>query len=148
MFATMYSTQAILPELESGLGCSAAAAGLSITVVVFAVAIFGWLYGPLSDRAGRVRVMIGSAAAIVVPTALLAVVPGLPVFLALRAAQGALMPGLLVVAVPYVAERFRGPGQGRQWARTPAPWSSAAWSAGWARRSSPARSAGGAHSRC
>lgn len=112
MFATMYSTQAILPELESGLGCSAAAAGLSITVVVFAVAIFGWFYGPLSDRAGRVRVMIGSAAAIVVPTALLAIAPGLPAFLALRAAQGALMPGLLVVAVPYVAERFRGPGQG------------------------------------
>jgi hypothetical protein len=34
MFATMYSTQAILPELESGLGCSAAAAGLLPAVML------------------------------------------------------------------------------------------------------------------
>ena len=32
--------------------------------------------------------------------------------LALRAIQGLLMPGLLVVAVPYVSERFRGPAAG------------------------------------
>jgi YNFM family putative membrane transporter len=112
MFATMYSTQAILPELERGLDCSAAAAGLSITVVVVSVAAAGWVHGPLSDRIGRARVMTASAAAIVVPTAALPLAPGLPSFLLLRAAQGALMPGLLVVAVPYVHERFRGPAAG------------------------------------
>jgi len=112
MFATMYSTQAILPELSHGLDATPAQAGLSITVVVFAVAVFAWVHGPLSDRIGRARVMVGSAALLVIPTALVAVASSLPVFLALRAAQGALMPGLLVVAVPYVSERFRGPAVG------------------------------------
>jgi MFS transporter, YNFM family, putative membrane transport protein len=108
MFATMYSTQAILPELERGLHAGPAAAGLSITVVVVAVAVAGWVHGPLSDRIGRVRVMTASAALIVLPTALLPLAPNLGAFLALRALQGVLMPGLLVVAVPYVQERFTG----------------------------------------
>jgi len=47
MFANMYSTQAILPDIESDLGVSAAAAGLTITVVVLAVALGGWVAGPL-----------------------------------------------------------------------------------------------------
>ena len=58
MFANMYSTQAILPEVEHGLHVSPAAAGLSITVVVIGVAVGGWVHGPLSDRIGRARVMV------------------------------------------------------------------------------------------
>jgi len=108
MFANMYATQAILPEIEHGLDVSPAAAGLSITVVVLGVAFGGWVHGPLSDRVGRARVMIASAALLVVPTALLGLVPNLGILLLLRAAQGLLMPGLLVVAVPYVSERFAG----------------------------------------
>ncbi len=108
MFANMYSTQAILPELGRGLHASPSAAGLSITVVVIAVAAAAWLHGPLSDRIGRRRVMVASAAAIVAPTALLGLAPNLLALLALRTAQGLLMPGLLVVAVPYVSDRFQG----------------------------------------
>lgn len=108
MFANMYATQAILPEIEHGLDVSPSAAGLSITVVVLGVAFGGWVHGPLSDRVGRARVMIASAALLVVPTALLGLAPNLGVLLLLRAAQGLLMPGLLVVAVPYVSERFAG----------------------------------------
>jgi len=108
MFANMYATQAILPEIEHGLDVSPSAAGLSITVVVLGVAFGGWVHGPLSDRVGRARVMIASAALLVVPTALLGLAPNLGVLPLLRAAQGLLMPGLLVVAVPYVSERFAG----------------------------------------
>ena len=108
MFANMYSTQAILPAVERGLHVSAAVAGLSITVVVLGVAAGAWVHGPLSDRTGRARVMVASAGLILVPTALLCLAPQAPEFLALRLAQGLLMPGLLVVAVPYVSERFQG----------------------------------------
>jgi YNFM family putative membrane transporter len=52
--------------------------------------------------------MTASAALLVVPTALLGLSPSIEVLLALRTLQGLLMPGLLVVAVPYVADRFRG----------------------------------------
>ena len=112
MFANMYSTQAILPDVERGLGASPAAAGLTITVVVLAVAAGGWVAGPLSDRLGRARVMAAAAAMICVPTAVAGLAPNLPVLLAIRACQGLLMPGLLTVAVPYVTERFRGPAAG------------------------------------
>ncbi len=112
MFANMYSTQAILPDIEHAFGVTPAAAGLTITVVVVGVAIGGWVHGPLSDRVGRARVMVTSAALLIVPTALIGFAPSLPALLALRAAQGLLMPGLLVVAVPYVSERFRGPAAG------------------------------------
>ena len=46
MFANMYATQAILPQIEHGLHVSPAAAGLTITVVVAGVAIGGWVHGP------------------------------------------------------------------------------------------------------
>ena len=110
MFANMYSTQAILPDVERGLGASPAAAGLTITVVVLAVAAGGWVAGPLSDRLGRARVMSSAAVLICIPTAVAGLAPNMPTLLAVRACQGLLMPGLLTVAVPYVTERFRGLG--------------------------------------
>ena len=113
MFANMYSTQAILPDIESGLGVSAAAAGLTITVVVLAVALGGWVAGPLSDRLGRrPGDGRGRGRLICIPTAVAGLAPNLPALLAIRACQGFLMPGLLTVAVPYVTERFRGPAAG------------------------------------
>ena len=42
MFATMYSTQAILPRLGEDFGVSPAQTGLTISVVVIAVAAAGW----------------------------------------------------------------------------------------------------------
>ena len=112
MFANMYSTQAILPDVERGLGASPAAAGLTITVVVLAVAAGGWVAGPLSDRLGRARVMSSAAVLICIPTAVAGLAPNMPALLAVRACQGLLMPGLLTVAVPYVTERFRGSAAG------------------------------------
>lgn len=61
MFATMYSSQAILPELARDFGVTPSDAGLTISVVVLAVALTGWIWGPLSDRIGRKRsVMLAS----------------------------------------------------------------------------------------
>jgi predicted MFS family arabinose efflux permease len=74
--------------------------------VVVGVAIGGWLLGPLSDRVGRKRVMVGSGLVLIVPTVLLAVAPGIETVLLLRFAQGLCMPGLLSVAVPYIAEQL------------------------------------------
>ena len=106
MFATMYSTQAILPELGREFGVSPARAGLSVSVVVAAVAVGGWLWGPVSDRIGRRRAITAASALLVVPTALVALAPSFELLLVLRALQGLCMPGLLIVGVPYVAEVF------------------------------------------
>jgi MFS transporter, YNFM family, putative membrane transport protein len=106
MFATMYSTQAILPEIGRDFGVSPSRAGLTVAVVIAAVAVGGWLWGPVSDRVGRRRAITVASGLLVVPTALLALAPGFGALLALRALQGLCMPGLLTVGVPYVAEVF------------------------------------------
>jgi len=106
MFATMYSTQAILPELGRDFDVGPAHAGLSISVVVLAIAAGVWVWGPLSDRIGRRRSLVLASALLVVPTVGAALAPTFPALLACRAAQGLCMPGLLAVGVPYVMEAF------------------------------------------
>lgn len=111
MFATMYSTQAILPPLGEDFGVSPAQTGLTISVVVIAVAAAGWVWGLVSDRYGRKRSLTLSSALLAVPTLAVALAPTFPLFLLFRALQGLCMPGLLIVGVPYVAEVFT-PGLG------------------------------------
>jgi MFS transporter, YNFM family, putative membrane transport protein len=106
MFAVMYSTQAILPDLGREFGVSPSQAGLSISVVIGALAIGAWFWGPLSDRIGRRASLVLASGAIVVPTLLVALAPSFPSLLGLRALQGLCMPGLITVGVPYVTEAY------------------------------------------
>ncbi|MBX5451956.1 MFS transporter [Thermogemmatispora sp.] len=108
VFANMYTTQAILPVLSRAFRVDAPTAGLTISLIVLAVAVGSLFYGPLSDRIGRKIVMVGSSLLITVPTLLCAFAPNFPTLLALRALQGLLMPGLTSVAISYVNEEFRG----------------------------------------
>jgi YNFM family putative membrane transporter len=106
MFATMYSTQAILPELGRAFGVSASSTGLTVSVLIAALAVGAWIWGPLSDRIGRRRSLIVASTLLVVPTAAAAVAPTFELLLAVRVAQGLCMPGLLTVGVPYIAEVY------------------------------------------
>ena len=106
MFADMYSTQAILPELGRAFGISDAATGLSISVLIVALAGAAWFWGPLSDRIGRRQALVLSSSLLVAPTLAVAIAPTYPLLLAARALQGLCMPGLLTVGVPYIAEVY------------------------------------------
>jgi MFS transporter, YNFM family, putative membrane transport protein len=111
MFATMYSTQAILPELGAEFDVSPSQTGLTISLVVASVALAGWVWGPVSDRHGRKRSLTLAGSLLVLPTVGVAVAPSFGWLLAFRVMQGLCMPGLLIVGVPYVAEVFT-PGLG------------------------------------
>ncbi len=102
----MYSTQAILPELSRDFGVSPSRAGLTVSAVIGAIALGAWLWGPLSDRIGRVRAMRLASLLLVGPTLLVALAPTFEVLVAARVLQGLCMPGLLVVGAPYVVERL------------------------------------------
>jgi MFS transporter, YNFM family, putative membrane transport protein len=106
MFAVTYSTQAILPEIGRSFDVSPATAGLSISVVVLALACGAWIWGPLSDRIGRKRSIVLASALLVAPTIGAAVAQSFALLLAFRTLQGLCMPGLLTAGVPYVAEAF------------------------------------------
>ncbi len=104
MFATMYSTQAILPELSREFDIGPSRAGLSVSTAVLAVALGAWLWGPLSDRIGRPRAIRLASWLLVAPTLGVALAPTFSLLLVCRALQGLCMPGLLVVGAPYVVE--------------------------------------------
>jgi len=104
MLAVMYSTQAILPELGRDFDVDPAEAGLTISVLVIAVALGAWIWGPISDRYGRKRTLVAASALLVPPTIAAALAPTFEALLAFRALQGLVMPGLLAVGLPYVAE--------------------------------------------
>src|SRR5213080_3379928 len=106
MFAVTYSTQAILPELGRSFGVSPAQAGLTISVVVLALACGAWIWGPLSDQYGRKRSIVLACALLVPPTIGAALAPNFGLLLAFRALQGLCMPGLLTAGVPYITEVF------------------------------------------
>jgi YNFM family putative membrane transporter len=106
MFAVTYSTQAILPELGRSFDVSPAEAGLTISVVVLALACGAWIWGPFSDRYGRKRSIVLASALLVPPTIGAALAPSFGLLLAFRTLQGLCMPGLLTAGVPYVAEAF------------------------------------------
>lgn len=106
MFATMYSTQAILPEISADFGVSPSRAGLSVSVLVLALIPGAWLWGPLSERIGRRSALFLSSALLVPLTIAVPLSPGLEWLLVLRACQGVAMAGLLAVGVPYITEAF------------------------------------------
>lgn len=106
MFATVYCTQAILPTLGREFGVGAARTGLTISVVVVAMAAGAWIWGPLSDRIGRKRCLVLSSGLLVAPTVALGLAPSFAVLLMCRLLQGLCMPGLLTVGLNYVQEVF------------------------------------------
>ncbi|HEU5228045.1 MAG TPA: MFS transporter [Ktedonobacteraceae bacterium] len=108
IFSNMYTTQAILPVLSQTFHVSAPTAGLTVSVLVLAVAIGSLFYGPISDVVGRKPVMVCSSFLVAIPTILCGFAPNFTTLVVLRALQGLLMPGLTSVAIAYVNEEFQG----------------------------------------
>jgi YNFM family putative membrane transporter len=105
-YADMYLTQPVLPVLSAEFGVGPARAGLTVSAVVLAIAAASSFYGPLSDALGRKRVMVGATALRAVATLACAAAPSLGALVALRAAQGALVPGMTAVSVAYAGDRY------------------------------------------
>jgi YNFM family putative membrane transporter len=105
-YADMYVTQSILPVLAREYGIGAAKAGLTVSAVVLAIAAASSFYGPLSDAVGRRGVMAGATALLALATLACAFAPSFPALVALRAVQGALVPGMTAVSVAYAGDRF------------------------------------------
>jgi YNFM family putative membrane transporter len=108
VFADMYIAQPILPLLSHDFAIAPATAGLSLSVVVLAIALASSVYGLLSDALGRKPVMVASCLLLTIPTLLCALAPSFAWLLVFRALQGALIPGLSGVAVAYLGDHHGG----------------------------------------
>lgn len=103
-FAAMYCTQALLPALSAAyrIGPATAALTVSLTTGMLAVCIIP--ASVLSERYGRITVMLTSGVASSVIGLLLPFSPNLGVLLLGRAVHGAALAGIPAVAMAFLAE--------------------------------------------
>lgn len=106
VFALLYSTQPLLPELSRRFAVSPAAATLSVSLTTLTLAVGLLVAGPVSERFGRTRLVLASLVAATVLGVLCALAPTWPLLLAARALQGLALAGLPAVAVAYLSEEL------------------------------------------
>ncbi|WP_433610224.1 MFS transporter [Prescottella agglutinans] len=105
-FVSMYSAQALLPALTDAFGVAPAVAALAVSVTTGLVAIAIIPASVLSERFGRTRVMVASAAVSSMLGVLLPLSPNIGVLLVGRALQGIALAGIPAVAMAYLAEEI------------------------------------------
>ncbi|WAC57739.1 MFS transporter [Gordonia sp. SL306] len=107
-FMALYYVQALLPQLSDHFGVSPATSALAVSLTTGFLAIAIIPASVLSERYGRVRVMVISALAASIIGIVLPWSPSIEVLLAGRALQGVLCAGVPAVAMAYLAEEVDG----------------------------------------
>lgn len=103
-FAAMYCTQALLPALSASYRITPATAALTVSLTTGMLALSIIPASVLSERYGRITVMLTSGIASSVIGLLLPLSPTLGVLLAGRALQGVALAGIPAVAMAFLAE--------------------------------------------
>ncbi|MDB5981472.1 MAG: transporter, family, putative rane transport protein [Pseudomonas sp.] len=105
-FALLYGAQPLLPLFANEYAISAAQSSLAVSFGTGAMALAFFPAGVISDRYGRLPVMIFSLFAASSLTLLSAVLPGWHTLLLMRALTGLALAGIPSVAMAYVAEEL------------------------------------------
>ncbi len=100
----LFATQAILPTLVRNYHVTPAAMGVAVNASTVGMAISGLLVALFSRRINRRFGILVSLILLSIPTALLATMPSLPVFTALRIIQGLFMSSAFTLTLAYLAE--------------------------------------------
>ncbi|MDP1748303.1 MAG: MFS transporter [Reyranella sp.] len=100
----LFATQAILPALTRAYGVSPAAMGFAVNASTIGMAAGGFAVALFGRRLDRRRGILVSLAILSIPTALLATMPSLPVFTALRIIQGVCMSTAFALTLAYLGE--------------------------------------------
>lgn len=103
-FAAMYCTQALLPALSASYRITPATAALTVSLTTGMLALSIIPASVLSERYGRISVMLTSGIASSVIGLLLPLSPTLGVLLAGRALHGVALAGIPAVAMAFLAE--------------------------------------------
>ncbi|MET9531308.1 MFS transporter [Streptomyces sp. NPDC006649] len=106
-FALLYSTQALLPAISSGLGATAGQASWTVSAATAGLAVFVLPLSALSERFGRRTMMTASLSVAVAIGLLVPFAPNVTSLIVLRAVQGAAIAGLPASAMAFLAEEVR-----------------------------------------
>ena len=112
-FVDLYATQPLLPLLARIFNASEVFVSLTVTAATFGVALAAPFAGTISDRYGRKRTIIWSAAALGICTLLSAAASGLRLLIFFRFLQGVFTPGIFAVTVAYIHDEWHGSESGR-----------------------------------
>lgn len=105
-FLEVYCTQPLLPLLARLFHVSKTGVGMTVSATTLGVALSAPIFGALTERLSRKRVIVFSILGVSIPTLLAATSTSLPQLIFWRFLQGILVPGVIAVVVTYIGEEW------------------------------------------
>ena len=105
-FLQLYCTQPLLPLFTRIFHASKTGVGFTVSAATLGVALSAPLFGALTERVPRKRVMVASLLGISVPTLLASTSGSLGQLILWRFLQGIMVPGVVAVLVTYIGEEW------------------------------------------
>ena len=105
-FLELYCTQPLLPMLARLFHASKTGVGMTVSAATLGVAISAPIFGALTERLSRKRVIVASLLGISLPTLLAATSTSLAQLVFWRFLQGIAVPGVIAVVVTYIGEEW------------------------------------------
>jgi YNFM family putative membrane transporter len=105
-FLELYCTQPLLPMLAHLFHASKTGVGMTVSAATLGVAISAPIFGALTERLPRKKVIVASLIGISVPTLLAATSTSLTQLVFWRFLQGITVPGVIAVLVTYIGEEW------------------------------------------
>ncbi|MEA2527136.1 MAG: hypothetical protein QOF73_4363 [Thermomicrobiales bacterium] len=96
----------LLPVIAADFRTSIAGAGLVVTGYTIPYGLFQLLYGPLGDRAGKLRVMGAALAVFAVGTAACGLASSLPLLVFLRFLTGMTAAAIIPLTLAYIGDNY------------------------------------------
>lgn len=105
-FLQLYCTQPLLPLFTELFHASKTAAGMTVSAATLGVALSAPIFGALTERMPRKRVIVAALLGISIPTLLSATSTSLGQLIFWRFLQGIMVPGIVAVIVTYIGEEW------------------------------------------
>ena len=105
-FLELYCTQPLLPLFTHVFPASKTAAGMTVSAATLGVAFSAPIFGALTERMPRKRVIVASLIGVSLPTLLAATSISLTQLIFWRFLEGITLPGIFAVVVTYIGEEW------------------------------------------
>ena len=105
-FLELYCTQPMLPMLARIFHSTKTGVGMTVSASTLGVAIAAPIFGALTERLPRKRVIVASLTGIAIPTLLAATSTSLAQLVFWRFLQGICIPGVIAVVITYIGEEW------------------------------------------
>ncbi len=105
-FLELYCTQPLLPLLAHLFHASKTGVGMTVSAATLGVALSAPIFGAVTERLARKRVIVISLLGVSIPTLLAATSTSLAQLIFWRFLQGIMVPGIIAVVVTYIGEEW------------------------------------------